>query len=557
MRTNKFTIKITGMAGMGIKSGGLLVSEFLASYGLNFLDYSEYPSLVRGGHNTYQASFGYEKVNSADYKVDLFFGLEKGHTKNHIDEFDKNSLIFCQDNINGIKTIYFPFDELVVKTGFVMGRNIAVLAVVCSVFELSTNRAIELIKSTYSSGQEKNIEVFNLAFEYSKKLGLKNIWIKIDKTRKSNVYINDGNQAAAWGFLKAGGNFFAAYPMTPATGILHFLAKKQKDFDLIVVHPEDEIAVASMATGAAFAGMKSAVATSGGGFALMTETLSFNGIGEIGVVYFLVSRPGPATGLPTWTGQGDILFATFAGHGEFPKIVLSPGDHQEAFELSACAIDLAYNFQLPVIFLSDKALAESSSNTRDFGKAKIIKIPKQWQYPEKSNNFKRYDLGFKSGVSPVSLPGDTDGEYLCNSYEHDEYGFSTEDSETIRQMTNKRWRKMTSLVKYVPEPILFKSEKRTKNLVISFGSNKGAILDCQGECRNFDYLHLKTLWPLMLSVGKIIDKYEKIWLIENDKKIGLEVLLKSTFDIKISKTLGKYDGRPFFSQELISYFRKI
>ena len=143
------------------------------------------------------------------------------------------------------------------------------------------------------------------------------------KTNEGKETVIDGNEALSWGLIKGGCNFLAAYPMTPVSGVLHFLAKNQDRFGIRVVHPEDELAVANEATGASIAGARVVVATSGGGFALMNEAISFGGMVGAGVVYFVGQRPGPATGMPTWTAQGDLLYSVFAGHGEFAKIVMA------------------------------------------------------------------------------------------------------------------------------------------------------------------------------------------------------------------------------------------
>ena len=211
------------------------------------------------------------------------------------------------------------------------------------------------------------------------------------------------NEAYGWGFLKGEGNFYSAYPMTPATGAMHFLAAKSTSIDTLkVVHAEDEIGAANIAAGAAFAGARAATGTSGGGFALMNEAVSYCGISEIGLVFYLVSRPGPATGLPTWTAQGDLLHAIYSGHGEFPKVVMAPGDIQESFDDGVNSLNLAAQLQTPIIVISDKFLAESGASNTDLSKVKV-KIETGDIDSKPEVDFKRYQFT-KNGVSPRSIP---------------------------------------------------------------------------------------------------------------------------------------------------------
>ena len=366
----------------------------------------------------------------------------------------------------------------------------------------------------------------------------------------------DGNEAFGWGFIKGGGVFYSAYPMTPATGALHFLASKQAEYRLTVVHPEDEISSANMAAGAAFTGARAATGTSGGGFALMNEAVSFCGITEIGMVYYLVSRPGPATGLPTWTSQGDLFHAIYSGHGEFPKVVLAPGDIDESFELSHTALNLAAQLQTPIIVLSDKLLGESSASTKYFPDIEV-KIDKGKLLNEiDSDDFKRYEFT-KDGISPLSLPGTVGGEFLANSYEHDESGFATEDADLSEKMFNKRMLKVKTALKISPKANFFGS-KTAKKLIIAWGSPKGAILEAlklMDNKRDFAFLQLKTLWPINPEIKTIINAFKEVIVIENNGTSQLVTLLRSQFEFNPSKIINKNNGRPFFPEEIIGLLK--
>ncbi len=499
---NRITVKIAGPAGMGIKSAGLLLAKIVTECGYYFADYSEYPSLVRGGHNTYQITYSTEEVFMVDKKADVLVSLVKDHEEDRVNlwEIPLPNNIFANT----------------VAIGALMYR-----------LNLDKKIALKIIKERFGD-DGKNLEAFEEGYEWAKtnfKLKTSNLKLKNEEIDNGDKkMIMDGSEAVAWGLVKGGLNFFAAYPMTPVSGILHFLAKNQDELGVKVYHPEDEIAVASMATGASIAGGRSAVATSGGGFALMTETVSLNGAMGVGVVYIMGQRPGPATGMPTWTSQGDLLFTVFSGHGEFAKIVLAPGSIEESFEMGQIAINLANKYDVPVIVLMDKMICEGATNLNDLSKEKIEIIK-----------------------SSKIVPGQ--GEYLYNSYEHDEQGFSVEDSDGAKMGMETRLNKLEEAKKDCPKVLLLGS-KKSKKLIVSWGSTKGTILEALRGRDDYAYLQVKTLWPINKEIGKIINGFETKILIENNATGQLGQLLKSQMNIEFDKTILKYDGRPFFPSEL-------
>ncbi len=518
-----YSVKIAGPAGTGIKSSGQLLSKILLAHNFNLRDYSEYPSLVRGGHNTYQVSFSSGEIFAPHQKIDLFLALQPNHWQQHQPEFDQNSLVFAPDS-----KLMLPLANLATQAGGPLYTNTICLGVSAHVLNLDQKTCLKLISQQFGS-DSPNLKAFEIGFNYA----LKNFPKQTIQNPKSNPQspkssLYDGNEAFAWGFIQAGGNFYAAYPMTPATGVLHLLAQKQKEYHFQVVHPEDEIAAASLAAGAAFAGSRTAVGTSGGGFALMTETISFCGAANLGVVFYLASRPGPATGMPTWTSQGDLLFAIHSGHGEFPKIVLAPGDQLESFEISAQALNLAAKFNLPVIVLSDKFLAESSASLPDLSlkKTKLIKSTQSLRY--------------------------------ANSYEHDESGFATEDPAIARKMILQRLALIPKILKSVPKPQTYFGSPTSTTLIVSWGSTKSSIFEALKilDDPNLAYLQIKTLWPIDPKTENIFRQFKKIIIVENNATSQLTTLLKSQFDFHPTKTILKFNGRPFFPEELIDFITK-
>lgn len=562
MTSNSYTIKIAGPAGLGIKSIGQLFSKILIAHGFNLADYSEYPSLIRGGHNTYQISFSKNKIFAPHYNVDIFFSILAGHWQMHQSEFSKKTLIFSDENLekSDLKKGIFsnlPLKELANEVGSPIVVNTISLGVAAYLFNFDLDLTKSIVCGFFKTFSDLNCRALESGYTYAKdnfskfKLNLKH---KIDPKRSAGFY--EGNEAYGWGFLAGKGNFYAAYPMTPATGAMHFLAAKSENIEgLQVIHAEDEIGVANIAAGAAFAGARAATGTSGGGFALMTEAISFCGITEIGLVYYLVSRPGPATGLPTWTAQGDLLYAIHSGHGEFPKVVVAPGDLDESFEMGYQSLNLAAKLQTPVIVISDKFLAESSASTKDLSKLKVkIDLGDINNHP--STDYKRYQFT-KNGISPRTIPGIKNGEFLSNSYEHDEYGFSTEDPIISQKMFEKRQLKNKLALKLAPKPNFFGS-KNAKKLIISWGSTKGPILEALQLLKNkedYAFLQIKTLWPINPDLKNITDAFKEIIVIETNGTNQLVTLLKSQFDFNPTKLLNKKDGRPFFPEELIKILK--
>ncbi len=559
MANKVYTIKIAGPAGLGIKSVGQIFSKILIDHGFTVADYSEYPSLIRGGHNTYQISFSKDKVFAPHYTVDIFFSIMGGHWQEHVNEFTSKTLIFSDEEIDKKdlkKGIFYnlPLKELANEIGSPVVANTISLGVATYLLDLDFKICTETVCTFYKNFADLNFRALESGYKYAttnfskSKIGL----IKTT-SKNADVHLYEGNEAFGWGFLKGEGNFYSAYPMTPATGAMHFLAAKSTSIDTLkVVHAEDEIGAANIAAGAAIAGARAGTGTSGGGFALMNEAVSYCGVAEIGLVFYLVSRPGPATGLPTWTAQGDLLHAIYSGHGEFPKVVIAPGDIQESFDDGVTSLNLAAQLQTPVLVVSDKFLAESGASNPDLSNIKA-KIEKGEIESKPEIDFKRYKFT-KNGISSRSIPGTKNGQFLANSYEHDEFGFSIEDAVLSEKMFQKRMVKNKLAVKLAPK-VNFYGSKDAKKLIISFGSTKGPILEALRDLPNksdFAFLQIRTLWPINPDLKNIINAFKDICVIENNGTNQLVTLLKSQFDFNPNKVISKNDGRPFFPEEIVN-----
>ena len=549
------TIKLAGPAGFGLKSGGQLFSKIMMAHGFAVRDYNEYPSLVRGGHNTYQLSFSDQELYAPYYMVDIFFAIAPKHWSDHLVEFSQNTLIFVDEELDTVpkdlQFIRLPLKELSQLVGSSIATNTLCLGVTAYLYQLNGELCKKMISQQYPTATDLNSKAFDLGYKFAQD-SYQKYQKKLDFPKSADLSkeLIDGNEAFGWGFLAGKGDFYAAYPMTPSTGALHFLAAKSKEYQIHVVHPEDEIAGASIAAGAAFAGARAAVGTSGGGFALMNETISFCGVAEIGMTFYLVSRPGPATGLPTWTSQGDLLYAIYAGHGEFPKVVIAPSSSEESFEFAATSLNLAARLQTPVIVISDKYLAESAASQGPL-KDKLVEVVSATTANSDAPDYKRYALSV-DGVSPLSLPGTAGHEYIANSYEHNEQGFATEEAAIARAQMDKRHQKLSTALSLCPQAEL-QSSSEAKTLVVTWGAVTPPVkqaLNCHPRRHDFAHLIIKTLWPIDPSLKNTIAKYQKVIVIENNQTNQLVTLLKSQFDFNPTTLHQKNDGRPYFPEEI-------
>lgn len=524
--------KISGAAGDGIKVSGLIFSKACFKQGLYVHAYTEYPSLIRGGLNTFQVAADINPVLAPGSKFDLEISLD-----------DQYLLDLCRQH------------NLPKQT-----RNIIALGISAYFFGLNLTILNQVIKENFSEKGQVIIEQNQQAVQIGYRYGLENYQsrkksLPADLTVfKDQIFIT-GNDALSLGAIAGGMKFFTAYPMTPATSILHFLASKAKKSQLAVRHGEDEIGVINMALGASFAGVRSLVATSGGGFSLMNEAIGLAGISETPIVIVNAMRPGPATGMPTWTGQGDLLFAIHASQDEFPRIVLTPGDPQEAFDLTKLAQNLAEKYQLPIIILTDKYLAESYFT---FKKPKNRQTNQRYGFAntqdrDNASPFKRYGIT-KSGVSPRTIPSQSGGVHLANSYEHDEYGYATEDSTERVSQVNKRALKITA-IRNDPDfvkPTLY-GPKSAKTTLISWGSNKGSILTALANLNNTNFIHFSWVYPFpQKEFSNLIKNSTTLITLEGNSTGQLNQLISQETGIRIKKQILKYDGRPFYPDEIIA-----
>jgi 2-oxoglutarate ferredoxin oxidoreductase subunit alpha len=364
----------------------------------------------------------------------------------------------------------------------------------------------------------------------------------------------DGNQALALGALLGGCQFMAGYPMTPATSIMHYFATVAAELPVHFEQAEDEIAAINMALGASYAGLRSMVATAGGGFALMTEAVSLAGMTETPVVIIVAQRPGPATGLPTRTEQGDLNFVLHAGHGEFPRVIFAPGSIEEAIALSRLSFDVADRWQIPVFVLTDQYFADSVQFMEGSAPTTML----QRQYPVYEAGYRRYALT-PDGVSPLTSPGLSEARVEVDSDEHTEDGKITEDLDLRVRMVDKRLRKMDGITAEAVLPSCF-GDRKADTVLISWGSNRLIVREAaealQAEGVPVSALHFGQVYPLTPKMARGLSR-KRLICIENNATGQFAQLLKRELGLRVDHLVLKYSGECFTVAELVERIRKI
>ena len=572
----KLSVKIGAQAGQGVNVIGKSLAKCFTRGGLNTIAYPEYPSLVRGGHNVMQILVSDEAIHSPIKETDLVIALNQDAIFYHKDFITKNGAIIYDSKIDAkkfkprvdIRLYAMPIAEIVEKAGGIpQMANSALLAAALSLVQYPIEYLEEVLTDEFKrkgDGVVKaNIAVARAGYNYAKE-NLNDFHHKVKPASKKRKMLLSGNEAVALGAVAGGMKFYSAYPMTPASNILHYLIANERNFNIVVKQTEDEIAAMNYAIGANFAGVRAMTGTSGGGFALMTEALGMAALSETPIVASLVSRIGPSTGMPTWTEQADLRFALHASQGDFLRVILAPGDMDECFYLSAEAFNLAEKYQLPVIIMSDKFLAETyfSADRFDQSKVKIERGKIASKLPKLAPNtrYKRYKVT-DDGVSPRPFPGIEGGLHVATSYEHDETGFSSEDFENRVAQVDKRARKINTMIKEIPGPKIY-GDKNAEISLVAWGSHKLPAMDALSLLKekgiNANLIHFTYLFPVnKKEIEKAFSKSKHTIMIENNSTAQFAGILKEHADVEFDFQMLKYDGRQFFPMEIAQEVEKL
>jgi 2-oxoglutarate ferredoxin oxidoreductase subunit alpha len=540
---SEFSILIGGKAGEGINRAGSVIARILSHRGYFCYMYYDYPSLIRGGHNFAIIRASTHRIGTHRNAVEFLLALDQTTVDTHRWRCTAETVVLFNAGKVEAEGMGIPIDDIVAEEG---GSAVMVNTCLIGAFgkaagipweDLETVLRLEIPKVI-----ETNLRIARRGYDAVDERS------PIPRQNGPPLPLLSGNEAIGLGLLAAGLDAYVAYPMTPSSGLLHFLAGVAEDFSIKVVHPENEIAVMLMAQGCAYAGARTAVGTSGGGFCLMAEGLSMAGMTEVPAVIVMAQRGGPSTGIPTYTAQGDLHFILNAGQGEFPRFVISPGNTEQAYEWSARALNLSWKYQAPSFLLVDKTLAEGTySFDRDISRPVGRVQEAGW---EGGSPYHRY-ADSETGVSPLATVPLAGEVIKVNSYAHDEHGTTTEDPDLVAWLNEKHMRKEVSMLEEIEtlSPVITAGDGEAETALLCWGSNIGVCSEVAGEAG------LKMIQPLVLSpfpVQAFIDALQNVSTLVavEDNLTGQLTRLVEGFGFCVDETILRYDGRPFSLEEL-------
>lgn len=555
-------IVIGGEAGQGIQTISVIMSKFFLRSGYYVFTEQSYQSRIRGGHNFTQVRVSTEPILSPDDGIDILMALNEDTINLHKGEVSPNGIIIYDNELikhETIDKIFFgvPLQRIAVENAKTkLAVNSSACGVLVGLLDGDFSILETLMREQFKDPEigEKNVLTARAGYEIGK--NRKDFSFKTPSLANNNRLLIDGGSAVGFGAIVAGCRFLSAYPMTPGTAVMNYLAGHSKKYNIVVEQAEDEISAINMVLGASFAGVRSMVTTSGGGFALMVEGLSLAGMTETPCVIHIGQRPGPATGLPTRTEQAELLFVINAGHGEFPRYVTAPRDARDAFYKTIKAFNLADKYQIPSIILTDQFLIDSMETIEGL-ELNNIKIERYIEY-NPTKDYKRH-LVTESGISPRALPG-TDGILvITDSDEHDEEGHITEDLEIRKKLVEKRLKRGNLLKEDIEEPIYF-GVSDPDVILIGWGSTYGAIKESVDrlieEGFSIGLLHFSDVFPLPY---KQLEKYKgkRLISVEGNATGQFALLVRRETGIDIQEKILKYNGRPFTPSEIVREVKKI
>jgi len=546
----EYNILVGGAAGEGSRMAGLTIAKLLSNYGWRVFIAEDYQSLIKGGHNFSQIRVTKKRNASPKKTIDFLIALNDHTLKKHAPDLDKDGIVIFNSDVSqyeygfGLsgKEILEQFKcAPIMKNSAFLGALIKVLGMDFSIIE-------DVFRKEMPKDYNGNVAIARYGYDKAETL------LKIEKIKQSPLPLITGNEALALGAAKAGLGAYFAYPMTPATNILHFLAKYTKEFDVKVIQSENEVAAINQAMGSAASGIRTMTGTSGGGLALMAEGISCCAQAEIPMVVVNSQRTGPATGIPTYGGQSDLEFAKGIGHGDFVRFIVAPGNAEESFLLGNLAMNMAWKYQTPAIILTDKDLSEG---TFDFDPKVLTKGTKNKELLwDGKGEYCRY-LNSKTGISPLAYYGQNT-VVRVTSYEHDQCGITAEDSEPdIKMMQDKRLKKFFSLEKEVANinSVNVYGNKKSKVAILAWGAVTGVAKEAA------EILNIKLIQPMILQpfpkkkILQALAGTKKLIAVEMGAKGQLADLFVEN-GIKVDSRILKYTGRQFSIEELLAELKK-
>lgn len=559
---NDLAIVLAGEAGQGVQAIGSLLTRAFRQEGFHVFAAQEFMSRIRGGTNSTLLRIGNKPVCAWTDRNDLCFVFDDkaiSHLKKRIypDTFVLGDSISAAD---GQRFIDVPLAKMAKEAGGAILLNTIVAGIIWGILG-GRQEIIEDVVKRFFAGKPQEMIDNNLAAVRSgiqsgaelDKSGQIKLRLASPGKPRQDLHLT-GTEAFSLGAIAGGCNFVSAYPMSPASGVYTMLAKHGRNFGIVVEQAEDEISAANMVIGAWYAGARALTATSGGGFALMTEALSLAGVTETPMTILLAQRPGPATGLATRTEQGDLNLALHAGHGDFPRILLAPGNPGQAYELAQKAFHLADAYQVPVIVLTDQYLMDSSCDVNPIA---VSNTPPETSIVKTTAEYRRY-VFTETGLSPRGVPGWGDGLVAFDSHEHNEEGHISEDLDLREKMVEKRSRKLKLITEKALAPDWIGPED-AGNVIICWGSTLEIAREAVAGLHsgNIAIMHFQQIFPLHEDTRKKLQKISNLILLEGNSTGQFGGLLKLLWGVECKHQILKYSGLQFSVEEVQAALQKI
>jgi 2-oxoglutarate ferredoxin oxidoreductase subunit alpha len=569
------TIRIGGEAGMGLESSGAGFAQALTRGGLYTFGIPDYYSRIRGGHNFFSVRVSPQPLYSHAEPIHLLLALDLETVRRHVDELVEGGGVVYDaqeelpDDLRrpGVSFFPVPLSELAEeKGGRDVMRNTLALGVAAGLLDFDLQYVGSVIRDNFARKGEKvvdaNLRVAEAGLEASQPFQDDFPFSMQAIPDAPQRLILNGTEAFSLGALAGGCRFVAAYPMTPGSPVLHWFAARADRYGVVTKHAEDEIAAINMAIGAGYVGARALVPTSGGGFALMVEAMGLAGITETPLVVYEAQRPGPATGLPTRTEQGDLLFVLHPSQGEFPLFVLTPGTLEQAFRAGWQAFNLAERYQTPGIVLSDHYLAASYRTVEADGlNFDAVHIDRGELLTEEDLDaleppYRRFRVT-ESGISPRAVPGHSNAVWTTTANEHDELGAVSEDAANRTAQVDKRMRKREGLAEDVPEPAWYGPQQAEWTLV-AWGSTYGPLREAVDRLNaeqpgRANMLHFSALEPFPARAAEAaLDRAARTLVVEGNATGQLETLLRARTGRSVDGSMRKYDGRAFTPEYIVA-----
>ncbi len=565
------TFNIGGEAGQGIDTIGDLLAQVFVQAGFYTFTIKDFESRIRGGYNFTQIRVSDEPIHAPVDYIDVIVALSRDAVTGVRDKLVEEGVIIFDDSIefDDLEACHFPapLGKMAKEVGGnIRMMNAAALGAILAVIKFPFKLAEDVLKAIFGRKGEKvvagNVAVAKALYDLTTEKFTGTCRYNLDTLEtgpcKAKLMLT-GNRALALGALASNLKWISAYPMSPSTSLFMDLVSYSRDLNIGTLQTEDELSSITMAIGASYAGARSMVTTSGGGFALMTEAVGLSAMAEVPIVIYNAQRPGPSTGLPTRTEQADLFFMAFASQGEFPRILLAPKDPIEAFDVATRAFNLADKFQIPVMILGDQYFADSVMNVPriDVSNVKVDrgKLAKSGPDPD----YKRYLLT-DDGVSPIAYPGDEGKTIVSSGNVHREDGHITEAIDMRNKMVTKLMNKLPAIMESLNPPELYGDEEAEITL-LTWGSTWGAANEAMQILKDagvsINQLHFCDIYPLRTDkLRKVLSKSKQIVAVEQNVTSQFAQLVKMATGISVHHHVNKYDGRPMTARWIVDEIKE-